>query len=534
MNNKENLPQMDFVIVGAGAAGSAAAKCFAAAGLAGRTALFEQHSEPGGSAGYFSRGLPLRTFDAGATQLIECDKGQLQRTVFELAPTDAQPSADAIFEKIPAITQHWHNSDRKIALHDNGRVEWKSQREPTPIEVEELAKLERFIALCAQEAEWMWKVLARIPRFPLQSWSDVSRAFYVFLGVPWKKKLQFPVLFLLNCEQMMRIHGIRRGGIAWDVLSGLLIDTTQNSPAKSPWLAAAMGISILQRGIWRCRSGMRSYFRPLMSSFTQRGGQYVPNERLTRLESTPEGFRLTLINQRHNSERTIETQGQVLLNTTLWDVVDGLIPDSDHLRQTAVFRKWEKTANTEAGWGAFALYATVEDKPEWPDSPWFHQIFASANDLPELQSSLYVSIPSRNDPANPTGYRILTATIHVKAAALSDSIREQWTLSLQQRIEKNLDCSLSHIETATPKTFERYICRKQGQVGGFPLRFGNFMFLANPSQLVHPHNKNCKLLLMGDTVFPGQGVVACTVSGVVAFERATGLRFTDIVEKSRL
>ena len=520
---------MDFIIIGAGAAGSAAAKCFTAAGLAARSALVEQHSEPGGSAGYFSRGAPLRTFDAGATQLIECDRGQLQRTVFELSPAEAQSPTESIFEKIPSITQHWHDSDRKIVLHDNGKVEWKGSRQPTALELEELATLEKFIALCAQEADWMWKVLGRIPRFPLQTFSDVLRALFVFLGVPWKKKFLFPFVFFLNCEQMMKIQGVRRGGIAWDVLSGLLIDTTQNSPGKSPWLAAAMGISILQRGIWRCRAGMRAYFRPMIASFTQRGGQYMPNERLTRLESTPEGFRLTLFNQRNNTERTCETHGSVLLNMTIWDVVGGLIPDADRLRQTAVFRKWEKTAGREAGWGAFAIYATFEDKPEWQESPWFHQIFASTSEPPELQSSLYVSIPSRSDPANPSGFRVLTATIHVNAGALPDNRREQWLLCLRRRIEANLGCTLSHIETATPMTFERYIRRKQGQVGGFPLRFGNFMFLSNPSQLIHPDNKNCRLLLMGDTVFPGQGVVACTVSGVVAFERATGLRFKDLV-----
>lgn len=531
MKNPEKLANTDFLIIGAGAAGTAAAKCFAAAGLAARVSLFEQHSEPGGSAGYFSRGQPKRSHDAGATQLIECKPGQLQRILFDLAPAQGQQEAEQIFEKIPAIIQHWSGSNRKVSLRDDGRVEWMGADQPSEQEREEIAKLEKFLAACANEAEWMWNLLARIPRFPLQTLSDFLRAFSVFLRVPWNKKLIFPIVFILSCEQKMRMHGIRRKRIAWDVLSGLLIDTTQNSPGKSPWLAAAMGVSILRRGIFRCRAGMRSYFRPMIASFTQRGGQYFPNEKLTRIQSTNEGFRLTLVNQRNGAEQIIETSGQVLLNQTIWDIVESLVPMDDTIRKTRVFRRWVKTSKSESGWGAFALYATVEDNPKWPDSPFFHQIFASGDTPDELQSSLYVSIPGRDDPANPVGHRILTATIHVNAAsALTEDSRGLWTSLLVQRIENNLGCKLSNIESATPKTFERYISRRQGRVGGFPLRFSNFMFFANPSQLNHPSQKNCRLLLMGDTVFPGQGVVACSVSGIVAFERATGLRFTDLIK----
>jgi len=528
MNLPKRHTESFFIIVGAGAAGAAAAKCFTASGLAERTLLIEKHSEPGGSAGYFSRGQPRRTFDAGATQLIECSPGHIQHELFTLSPALNQPRAEEVFERIPCVTQHWDGQDRKVVLHADGRVEWRGAHAPSAEETAELQLLEKFLSICLREANWMWTLLSHIPRFPLQSFSDVARALKVFLHVPFRKKITFPFLFLFNCEQMMRWHGIRRSGLAFDVLSGLLVDTTQNIPAKSPWLAASMGISIVARGIFRCRKGMRSYFRPLISSFEEHGGHYSPHQSLVGLQTTERGFLLTLRNQRTQELTQFETHQSVMLNMTVWDVVNGIIPENDPLTQTRVYRRWQSIAKNEQGWGAFALHALITDQPEWPDAPFYHQIFPSENEPPELQSSLYVSIPARNDAANPSGSRVLTATLHVRTNAVSEERRSEFKDILVARIERNLNSRLMQVESATPRTFERYIGRLHGQVGGFPLRLSNFLFLAPPSTIYHPFQSSCRLIVMGDTVFPGQGVVACSVSGIAAFERASGMNFQEM------
>ena len=178
------------------------------------------------------------------------------------------------------------------------------------------------------------------------------------------------------------------------------------------------------------------------------------------------------------------------------------------------------------------MYALVEDKPEWDDVPQYLQLFPSSTDPQALQTPLYVSIPARSDQANPSGFRVLTATLHVAAEDVSEQERSTWKQVLMARISAALNARLESVETATPATFARYTARKNGQVGGIPLALKNFMFFAPPSQLTHPTNKKCKLLLIGDTVFPGQGVVACSVSGIAAFERATNLTFQSIQGKT--
>lgn len=523
--------KIPYLIVGAGAAGCAAAKCFAAAEIAQQVIWIEQHAEPGGCAGYFSRGRPLRSFDAGATQLIECGLEALQERIYSLAPARNQPSAEAVFEKIPAITQHWPDQNRSVQLRDDGRVLWTSARAPTGEELKELERLEYFLKVSATEAQWMWNLMSEIPRFPPQSFGDFVRALQLFFKVPWRKKLIFPYLFGTHARSVMTRHGISKSGLANDVISGLLIDTTQSSPEKSPWLAAAMGLSILSRGIYRCQKGMRSYFRPIVSSFEERQGTYLPHTRLMKIESCPEGFKLTSRRTKESEDKNQIVTSAALLNLTVWDIVNGLVPHNDPLTKTKTYRTWERRATAAKGWGAFAIYATVVDQLKWPEHPLYHQIFPRASELPALNTSLYVSIPARSDPANPTGLRVLTATLHVDAQALTSEERQLFTEQLTQRIQLALGVTLENIESAHPGTFEHYTARRSGQVGGLPMSLANFMFFATPSRLVHPGNKSTQLLLMGDTVFPGQGVVACTVSGIAAFERATNLTFRSLLRK---
>ncbi|NBO39030.1 hypothetical protein EBU99_10655 [bacterium] len=524
--------ETSFLIVGAGAAGCAAAKCFAAARLAPEVVLLEQHSEPGGSAGYFSRGGPRRTFDAGATQLIECQSGQLQELLYSMCPAKDQKASWELFEPIPQISQHWNEQNCAVILRSDGRVIWSSQRSATEEEEKDLRRLEKFLAMSGKEADWMWQLLKEIPRFPPQSWADIKRALELFGKVPWIKKISFPVLFFLNAEKMLRLYGIRPNSLAYDVVAGLLVDTTQSSPQKSPWLAAAMGISIIRRGLFRCRKGMRGYFRPLLSSFEQNGGVYTPHSQVIRLETHPDGFLVTSRDSRSGELAEHLVRSAALLNLTIWDIASGLIPPEDPLNKNKVFKTWSARAAQNKGWGAFALYALVEDKPEWDDVPQYLQLFPSSTDPQALQTPLYVSIPARSDQANPSGFRVLTATLHVAAEDVSEQERSTWKQVLMARISAALNARLESVETATPATFARYTARKNGQVGGIPLALKNFMFFAPPSQLTHPTNKKCKLLLIGDTVFPGQGVVACSVSGIAAFERATNLTFQSIQGKT--
>lgn len=523
------IQETEHLIVGAGAAGCAVAQCLSASRLAHRSVWLEQHSEPGGSAGYFARGQPKRRFDAGATQLIECRAGQLQHTLHSLVQETELPADNETFEQIQSITQHWPARHLGIKLTTSGTAQWLAPQPPTAQELSELQSLERFLRRCEHDADWMWGLMQNIPRFPLQSFSDIFRALALFLKIPLAKKLALPFLLFRTARSVMNEEGVNRSGLANDIISGLLIDTTQSSPERSPWLAAAMGASILQRGIFRCRGGMRTYFRPVISSYERQQGIYRPNELVVRIETHHNGFLVTSVNTRTNVQSQYLSTQTLILNLTVWDLLSDIVPQNDPIRKTRVYQVWKKRSQREVGWGAFALYALVPDAPAWDDEPQYHQIFPLSDESDLTASSLYVSIPARSDSANPQGFRVLTATIHMDAqVAFSSEKKSQVTECLKRRIEAALKTELINVESAAPHTYARYTRRMRGQVGGFQLTLKNFLFFALPSQLKHPSKRGAQLLLCGDTVFPGQGIIACSVSGIIAFERACRRSFKSL------
>ena len=511
------------------------AKLLSLSSAPGTVLLLEAHAEPGGSAGYFSRGFPRRSFDAGATQLVECSSGQLQAHLFSLGQgsTKTTPSESQLFEPINSLTQHWPQRNLAVELSAQGHVTLL-RGELTP--KESLEPLQNFLQRSHNEASWMWNLLGGVPRFPPQSFADVQRALLLFWRMPLLKKILIPLLFLCNTELVARLSGIRKNNsVANDVVKGLLIDTTQTSAQHAPWLAGCMGLSILTRGIVRVRGGMRFFFRKLLGDFTQHGGLYRPSTRVVEVRTVPEGYALVVENVRTLAREQLLCTGNLVLNQTLWNITRGLVPQDDVLHQSPVFKSWKKRASREKGWGAMALYGTVPARICDPEGPWYHQIFPQSGEPDGLQSSLYVSIAGKNDPANPPGQRVFTATLHVESEptdvlktdhskADAAQKRAEFSTHLVKRMECALGIEISNVESAVPETFARYTGRWGGMVGGFVLRHRNFLFFAAPARLVHPNQKT-KLLVVGDTVFPGQGVVSCSVSGIIAWERATGLHF---------
>lgn len=62
--------------------------------------------------------------------------------------------------------------------------------------------------------------------------------------------------------------------------------------------------------------------------------------------------------------------------------------------------------------------------------------------------------------------------------------------------------------TGTPASWENYTLRAGGSVGGAPLSRRNANLRALPSRVGLPDFR-----LVGDSTFPGQGTVACALSG---------------------
>jgi len=180
----------------------------------------------------------------------------------------------------------------------------------------------------------------------------------------------------------------------------------------------------------------------------------------------------------------------------------------------------------EKAWGAFTMGIVVADR-FGSDIPLHHQIHLSEEDKTEglNSNSIFVSLSHHDDPVRSTdGNRTLNVSTHTGP--------EWWFQlngnyeSIKQRVHEQIltimvnklpgftmeDIKLSF--SSTPVTWNNWVYRKKGRVGGIPQQMDRSLLDWTPNETPFEG-----LYLVGDTVFPGQGIPGVTLSGINVYYR---------------
>lgn len=545
----------DTVVIGAGAAGLAATTWLSTCG--GQTVLLaEQHHAAGGSSGFFHRGLPRRSHDAGATQLVGCAPGQLQHELFRMAT--GRPLDD--LERIPFI-EHVLEDERvrltsasflpssdvsrrtwrkvgfespKILLHSPGSGKWIAPAGGR------WARLEEFLFQCARDAHWMWKIFDKHPQFPLQTPHDLGRSLLLAAVLSPREMVRALNLLGTTVAQQATSFGLSPETAPWNLIKGLLLDTTQSSPEESPYLAGAMGLAIVSHGIYRSPRGMTGVMAPWARGLQRKENVLVKyRTRADRVQTRKGGgFLLQLGNLDSGIEWQVSCQNVIL--AVPMSVAFALIQHDTLLMETHLAQNWRQHLCQfgQNEWQCLTLYGLVDSRPA-PDigvarepahAPWYLQLFPqSRTDYPH---ALYVSASSpfpaagerfailrqKEKVTHHGHYRVFTASVHLDPEQqFSRDACHALAKSLVRRLETGMGRKVLFFEVGTPQTFAHYTGRPEGRVGGFPSTLANFLFRAPPS--FSTTHTNSVIALAGDSVFPGQGVIATSLSGVLAAKR---------------
>jgi phytoene dehydrogenase-like protein len=209
----------------------------------------------------------------------------------------------------------------------------------------------------------------------------------------------------------------------------------------------------------------------------------------------------------------VERAPQVMLNLPIWNVPSLLREDCP----AALRRRAQRTPD---GWGALVLNLVI-DADDLGELPRYAQVVARYEGPLEEGGAAFVSLLPGDGPSRP-GLAKLSVSSHTRArgwfgleraayrerkAAAGDCL-----LAAARRMVPDLDRRVRHQDLATPVTFKRFTGRALGMVGGVPQTPGRANFGAN-SHRAGPDG----LWLCGDTVFPGQGTIGVTLSGLNAF-----------------
>ncbi|MCB0080715.1 MAG: hypothetical protein KDE47_07295, partial [Caldilineaceae bacterium] len=169
------------------------------------------------------------------------------------------------------------------------------------------------------------------------------------------------------------------------------------------------------------------------------------------------------------------------------------------------------------GWGAFMVYAGVEESALPADTPLHHQVIA-AEPMGEGNTVFLSLSPAWDRGRAPTGQRALTISTHTALApwwqlqATDPAGYEARKAAYQEKLLQTALLALPSLHEGTtfampgtPITFQRFTRRTWGWVGGFPQ---TNLFRAWGPQL-------CPTLWMvGDSIFPGQSTAAVALGGL--------------------
>ncbi|KAK3001982.1 hypothetical protein RJ639_021724, partial [Escallonia herrerae] len=212
----------------------------------------------------------------------------------------------------------------------------------------------------------------------------------------------------------------------------------------------------------------------------------------------------------------------IISNATRWDTFGKLLKKEDLPKEEENFQK-----NYVKAPSFLSIHVGIKAEILPPDTDCHH--FVLEDDWTSLEKpygSIFLSIPTVLDPSlAPEGTHILhiftTSSIEdwqglpqkgyeAKKELAADKIISR----LEEKIFPGLKSSIVFKEVGTPKTHRRYLARDSGTYGPMPRRTPKGL-LGMPFNTTAINGLYC----VGDSCFPGQGVIAVAFSGVMCAHR---------------
>jgi len=473
------------VVIGAGIGGLTTAALLAKAGL--DVTVLEAHVYPGGCAGtFYHQGY---RFDAGATLAAGFEPGGgMTRLAETLGITwPVEPAEIALAAHLP---------DASTVTRWTDPARWRAEREQAfgPA-------AEPFWRWQEATADALWKVALRGAPWPPQTVGEVGKLAGAGLHMASRAPLRIPGLAVDAFRPVdAHLHGqsenLRR------YVDGQLLIAAQATSLNANALYGAAALDMPRRGVAHVRGGIGKLAETLVDAVRRHGGQVLFRQRATRVSAIG-GAKLIESDKGGRFEADA-----VVFNLPPWDAAA--------LLGQAAPARIRKAAPPADGWGAFMAYVGLDGSILPTDFPLHHQ--ALVREPLGEGNSVFLSLSLPDDAArSPAGHRALTISTHTDLRpwwALFEHDRNAYEARKAEYTERVLDAAqvaIPQLRSAarlvlpgTPVTFQRFTQRSRGWVGGFPQ---TNLFRAWAPKLGHG------LWLVGDSIFPGQSVLATTLGG---------------------
>ncbi|ARU63764.1 hypothetical protein CBW65_02935 [Tumebacillus avium] len=483
----------DVIVVGAGFGGLSAGALLAKRGQ--DVLLLEGSNELGGCAGKFDR--HGYRFAVGATLGMGFEAGG---TLSDLYQELGLPLPQ--MQLLPIIMDV-HLPDMDIRYHQ--------EKERWYAELERLFPLEhpRMIAFYEELfhiAGIFQKIIAAKPMFPPVDWQGVKQV----LGMANLENAKLVPYMLQTVHDRLKKYDLagHRQFVAF--LNGQLIDAVQTTVEGCPAFLGYIALNVFHRGAFYVYGGLATVAEDLARSIRNSGSEVRLRSRVQKIAKQGELWEVTTAKGQTFSAK------QLVLNNSIHNLHGLLDADLGHR-----MRVREEEEKARPAWGAYALYLGCEDV--FKTEALFHQ-FIERYDAPLTEGNQFlVSLSAPDDRLRTEpGKRALTISTHTELdrwwereryEELKDAYTERILTSLERQfpqVRGAVDVSLP----ATPVTFQRFVLREQGKVGGY-IPSGKFSWMSSYSPMSGVEG----MWLCGDTVFPGAGTLGTALSGWMVADR---------------
>ena len=493
-----NLPKhWDAIVVGSGMGGVAAASMLSKDGR--RVLILEAALHPGGCTSSYSRKGVV--YESGATTLVGFDEHQPlwyleQATGLQIPRQEIEPSMSV-----------WEPESDRPLIRMKNRKEWVNEC------------INRFGEAQAQAKFWQkaFMVNDRVWQISLKNRTFPPKNMIEWLKLPFTNSPSDLLILPYMLRSVANVAG--RLGISnpafYRFLNEQLMITAQASSLDTPFIFGAPAICYPNASNYYVPGGLIEMIYACLDFIEKKGGKYVNKQRVNGIEKNEGGaFEV------QTEEGLVFSAPIVISNVPVWNM-----PELTTGELSNYFEKESK--KYDEAWGAFTAGALISDTLE--EEATLHHQFQLERDHPfhELIShSFFVSISKRGDVERaPEGFRALNISTHTQPNhwfELDKKVydhRKQELLDylvaqIKQRLPGAQQAEWKQIDAATPKTWEKWVYRKKGRVGGIPQSMKRALWDWTLS--VSPEKG---LYLVGDTTYPGQGIPGVTLSGINVYYR---------------
>lgn len=544
-SKRDKRTSFDAIVIGSGMGGMTAGSLLANDGL--DVLILEAAVSPGGcSSSYKRKGY---TFESGATTLIGFDAHQplkeLEETLgFTIRKTRIEPSMTVHMDGQSII--RWENLEQWIQEVSSVFGEHAEQR--------------AFWTRAKDVSDIVWKVSGHNRNFPPKHIKDFIK---LLRNDPRDARI-LPYAISSVKEVASRI-GISHPGF-YRFLDEQLLISSQATSSETSFLFGAPALTYTNYTNYTVQGGLIEMIHQLIAFVEDHNGVFRNRSRvvsLTPIQQTDVANTIHKGDARSGSRmyKVATASGQVyeapiiISSIPIWN-----LPDLTHGEMKTYFQ--QESSRYDVGWGAFTMGIVTTDT--YPDEMTLHhQIhndWRNHGSNPPMQDhrlldqhlpdhlwpkhpktkhpsktheppedprdySVFVSFSHPQDTirAKP-GTRVLNVSTHVPTKdwftnqQIYDRNKEATEKRITELLERNLpgfaDAERISLFSATPKTWQKWVYRKHGRVGGLPQSMSRSILDWTPNKTPFKG-----VYLTGDTVYPGQGIPGVALSGILARHR---------------